>query len=467
MASRTKSQRAGVLAVALLAGSSVRLDDIYYRRPLDQWQGVDWIIGLLLAISAGVAVIGALRLIESRAQIRELARRTSGIADAAWVVSRGGHMGAVLDRVAEEACNVTGAERATICVLDRDDPRTVSVVAGHRSESLVGKHFGIDEGLMRDVFIAGEPVACEDCRDFGVVAAKAEQRPGAAAPIRFGDEVRGTLAVVGKREAPVFEETELELLTRLADLAAVALEQTEMHERIEIAHASGVDALTAAIDLHDSYTWEHSESVMALADLVARRLGFDEAALAEITVAARLHDVGKIGVPDAILLKPGPLDPEEWDVMRSCPRWGAEMIERFPRLGNVASLVRSMHEHWDGGGYPAGIAGEDIPLASRVLLACDAYDAMTRDRPWRQAFEPWVAARQLRRGAGHQFDAMVVDALIGALRESRVSTPFAGLAPASGQRTRAAVQPSPLESVPVPARQASRDGRPAAAPSSA
>jgi hypothetical protein len=148
MSRRTHSQRAGVLAVALLAGVSVRLDEIYYRKPLDQWRWADWVIGLLLAISAGVAVAGAQRILESRSHIRELARRTSGIADAAWVVARGGHMGAVLDRVAQEACNVTGADRATICVLDRKDPRVASVVAGHRTEELIGKQFGIDEGMM-------------------------------------------------------------------------------------------------------------------------------------------------------------------------------------------------------------------------------------------------------------------------------------------------------------------------------
>src|SRR4029078_8361108 len=142
MSSRTHSQRAGVLAVALLAGVSVRLDEIYYRTPLDQWRWADWIIGLLLAVSGCVAVAGGGQLLESRAQIRELARRTGAIADAAWVVARGGHMGAVLDRVADEACEVTGAERATICVLDRRDPRSASVVAGHRAEELIGKHFG-------------------------------------------------------------------------------------------------------------------------------------------------------------------------------------------------------------------------------------------------------------------------------------------------------------------------------------
>jgi hypothetical protein len=400
-----------VLAVALLAGLSVRLDEIYYRKPLDQWPATDWIVGLLLAICAAVAVAGAQRIIESRAQIRELARRTGAIADTAWVVARGGHMGAVLDRVAEEACNVTGADRATICALDRRDPRMAGVVAGHRTEELIGKQFAIDEGMMRDVFISGEPITCPDCRDFGVHYDRAAGRSGAAAPIRWDGQVRGALAVVAKPDAEPLDDTELELLTRLADLGAVVLEQSDMTERLEIANASGVEALTAAIDLHDSYTWEHSQSVMVLAERVAQRLGFDEAALAEISLAARLHDVGKIGVPDAILLKEGPLDEQEWEVMRCCPRWGAEMIERFPRLDNVATIVRCLHEHWNGNGYPDGLKGEEIPAAARIVFCCDAYSAMTSDRPYRKAMSREAALEELRTNSGTQFEPRVVDAM--------------------------------------------------------
>ena len=435
---RTNSQRAGVLAVALLAGSSVRLDEIYYRTPLGQWRCVDWIIGVLLGISAALAVLGAQRILESRTQVRELLRRTSGIADAAWVVSRGGHMGAVLDRIAEEACNVTGAERSTLCVLDRADPRLAVVFAGYRTEQLINTRFAIDEGMIKDVFLSREPVTCDNCDEFGLESKTGIDRPGAAAPIRWGGEVRGALAVVATREGKPFGETEIELLTRLADLGSVALEQTEMAERVEIAHASGVEALTAAIDLHDGYTWEHSQNVMRLADHVADRLGFDEAARAEIVLAAKLHDIGKIGVPDVILLKEGTLDPDEWEIMKSSPVWGAETIDRFPGLRNVAAIVRSVHEHWNGEGYPDGLAGEQIPLASRVVLACDAYDALTRDRPWRRALEPWAAVKQLRRGAGHQFDADVVEALTCVLREARLTTHFS-LSPFKRTRDRVTI----------------------------
>jgi hypothetical protein len=422
------------LAVALLAGVSVRLDDIYYRRPLDQWLWIDWIVGLLLAISAGIAVLGTQRLLESRARVSELAKRTSGIADVAWVVSRGGHMGAVLDHVAEQTCEMAATDRATICVLDRNDPRTSVVVAGHGTDDdLIGRRFGIDEGMMSEVFVSNTPVMVEHYRDFWVKpgsdgeASDGGKRVGAAAPIRWGGEVRGALSVVREGDPEPFDETDLELISRLADLSAVALEQTEMHERLEIAHSSGVDALAAAIDLRDKYTWRHSQNVMRLAEEMGRRLELDEAALAEISLAARLHDIGKIGVPDAILLKEGPLDADEWNVIKCCPTWGAGMVERVPTLSNVATIIRCVHEHWNGSGYPAGLVGEAIPLASRIILVCAAYDAMIQKRPYRKAFEPWTAVRKLRAGAGLQFDPAAVEMLTVVLRESRLSTPFSGI----------------------------------------
>ena len=129
--STAKDHKLGILVVALLAGASVRLDEIYYRKPVLEELWPDWLIGLILAFAATVVLIGTRRLLESRDQITELARRTSGLADAAWIVSRGGQTDSILGRVAEQACSIVGVERATVCVRDRNDPRSSIVVAGH------------------------------------------------------------------------------------------------------------------------------------------------------------------------------------------------------------------------------------------------------------------------------------------------------------------------------------------------
>jgi HD-GYP domain-containing protein (c-di-GMP phosphodiesterase class II) len=146
-------------------------------------------------------------------------------------------------------------------------------------------------------------------------------------------------------------------------------------------------------------------------------MGLAQDQIGELEVAARLHDVGKIGVPDAVLRKQGPLEGGEWEIMRQHPAWGADMLSRVPGLKRVSRIVRHAHERWDGDGYPDRLRRDDIPLASRIIFACDAYNAMTSDRPYRDALRPWIAVSELREGAGGQFDPDVVDALVGALRE--------------------------------------------------
>jgi HD-GYP domain-containing protein (c-di-GMP phosphodiesterase class II) len=133
--------------------------------------------------------------------------------------------------------------------------------------------------------------------------------------------------------------------------------------------------------------------------------------LGEVEVAARLHDVGKIGVPDAILRKRGPLDPDEWRIVRQHPEWGSQMLARVPELAGIAVLIRYEHERWDGKGYPDGLAGEEIPLASRIVFVCDAYHAITSTRPYRQARSSEEALQELEANAGSQFDPEAVRAL--------------------------------------------------------
>jgi HD-GYP domain-containing protein (c-di-GMP phosphodiesterase class II) len=130
-----------------------------------------------------------------------------------------------------------------------------------------------------------------------------------------------------------------------------------------------------------------------------------------IGLAGRLHDVGKIALPDTVLQKPGLLTAEEWALIRAHPTVGAEVVGRLPALRVLVSAIQSHHEHWDGQGYPSGLAGEMIPLGGRILAVADAYEAMTRDRPHQQASSPALALAELKRCAGTQFDAAVVEAL--------------------------------------------------------
>jgi response regulator RpfG family c-di-GMP phosphodiesterase len=235
-------------------------------------------------------------------------------------------------------------------------------------------------------------------------------RKGVAArcPVVVDGDSRGVLAVVGARR---LTSSQLELLGQFAELAAGSLAERDLRVRAEAMGTAAVDVLARAVDVRDAYTGRHSAEVGDLARRVGTRLGVVRDELTLLECAARLHDVGKLGVPDTILRKPGPLDEAEWNVMRRHPEWGAEMISTVPGLERIGVLVASHHERWDGCGYPDGLAGAAIPLASRVISVCDAYEAMVSDRPYRASLSAPRALAELAAGAGSQFDAAVVAAV--------------------------------------------------------
>jgi HD-GYP domain-containing protein (c-di-GMP phosphodiesterase class II) len=221
------------------------------------------------------------------------------------------------------------------------------------------------------------------------------------------------------RSEPVWSEWWLDVpLTLLLSVAACAWWRSRAQRRHEEV-ADGVDAMAGAVEMRDAYTGEHSQAVVNLARRVGEKLGLTDRELSRLEIGARLHDVGKIGVPDAVLRKEGPLDGPEWEIMRRHPEWGAELVDRMPGLHHVSRIVRHAHERWDGDGYPDRLHRTDIPVESRIIFACDAYHAMTSDRPYRDALRPSIAVSELRDGAGGQFDPEVVNVLLSELRTER------------------------------------------------
>jgi putative nucleotidyltransferase with HDIG domain len=167
------------------------------------------------------------------------------------------------------------------------------------------------------------------------------------------------------------------------------------------------------MDLSDPATSEHSRDIAELVPQVGRMLGIHGEANEELELAARFHDIGKVAVPEEVLRKPGPLDSHEWALMACHVEWGAELLRHLPECESIARIVRHHHERYDGEGYPDGLKGEEIPLASRIITVCDAYGAMVSDRPYRRAMPHNRALAELRDGAGEQFDPDAVAAVLG------------------------------------------------------
>jgi putative nucleotidyltransferase with HDIG domain len=223
----------------------------------------------------------------------------------------------------------------------------------------------------------------------------------------------GLLAAFGAASEPYAVVLVLPLVALFAMFARER--ETRIDHALELSQAYRGTALLLGdvIEADDQYTGDHTKDVVELTLRVADRLGVDEDTRRGAEFGALLHDVGKIHIPNAIINKPGPLDDDEWAVMKTHTVEGQKMLERVGgALARVGVVVRASHERWDGGGYPDGLAGEEIPLAARIVSACDAYNAMTTDRSYRRALAVADAVAELERCAGTQFDPDVVRALV-------------------------------------------------------
>jgi diguanylate cyclase (GGDEF)-like protein len=234
----------------------------------------------------------------------------------------------------------------------------------------------------------------------------------AVSPLRLDGDRLGCIVVRAGADADGFDDRSMRLLAGVVHQVKLAVANASSFESLERTFLSTVEALANALEANDEYTSDHARWITDMALHVGRELGLDSRTLKGLELGALFHDIGKIGVPEAILSKPGPLSDEEWKVVRLHPELGARILAPIERLEQVCDIVRHCHEHWDGSGYPGGLAGEEIPLESRVILVCDAYHAMTTDRPYRKRLSVEEAARRLREGAGTQFDPRVVEVFL-------------------------------------------------------
>ncbi|MDW7981450.1 MAG: GAF domain-containing protein [Thermomicrobium sp.] len=235
------------------------------------------------------------------------------------------------------------------------------------------------------------------------------------APLRTREALWGLL-LLGRFGIDRFTVGERRRLASLATTAALAYQAVAANQREREIYRASVEALAAAIDAKDPATHDHSRRVARLARLVAEHLALKKEEIDEIELAALLHDIGKLAVPDQILTKPDRLDTSEWALVRLHPVVGADILAGHPRLERIVPLVRAHHERWDGQGYPDGLRGEEIPIGAAVIALADAFDTMISDRPYRPARPLADAIAELRRHRGRQFHPRVVDAFLAALR---------------------------------------------------
>jgi HD-GYP domain-containing protein (c-di-GMP phosphodiesterase class II) len=278
----------------------------------------------------------------------------------------------------------------------------------------------VSEGVNGKVARSGHTLLVADTRtdpDYIVRDPKTDPRAELAVPVLVDGSVWGVLNIEAT-DPGALAEADAALVEAIATSFGAAVHRARLVADLEGAFTTALAALTSTVEAKDDYTACHGEDVAELAERIALRMSLSSAEARDVRYAAMLHDIGKVAVPSEILLKPGPLTDEEWVTMRSHAAIGGELVGRIDAFAHLAPAVRASHERWDGGGYPDGLAGEQIPLAARIIAACDTYDAIVTDRPYRAARLPHEACEELCRVAGAQLDAEVVQAVVAELDEA-------------------------------------------------
>ena len=278
----------------------------------------------------------------------------------------------------------------------------------------------VSEGINGKVARSGHTHLVADTRvdpDYIVRDPTTDPRSELAVPVLVDGSVWGVLNIEAT-DPGALAEADAVLVEAIATSFGVAVHRTHLVADLEGAFTTALAALTSTVEAKDDYTACHGEDVAVLAERIALRMSLPSAQARDVRYAAMLHDIGKVAVPSEILSKPGPLSDEEWVVMRSHAAVGGELVGRIDAFAHLAPAVRASHERWDGRGYPDGLAGEAIPLAARIIAACDTYDAIVTDRPYREGRSPEEACEELRRVAGTQLDADVVAAVVTELDQA-------------------------------------------------
>ncbi len=239
-------------------------------------------------------------------------------------------------------------------------------------------------------------------------------------PMVARERLVGGIEIQPRESARRFSPMQQKMLFGLASQAAIFIENTRLEREVRSMFLNIIVSLAGAVDAKDAYTHGHSLRVARTALIVGREIGLPRERLEPLLMSAILHDVGKIAIPDEILQKPSRLTDEEFEVMKGHAKAGAKMLAHIPALGEVIPGIRNHHEDWDGGGYPDGLAGRDIPEFGRIILIGDAFDAMTTDRVYRSGRPVSAAMEEIRQGRGRQFDPDLADAVWSAYEQGKI-----------------------------------------------
>jgi diguanylate cyclase (GGDEF)-like protein len=309
------------------------------------------------------------------------------------------------EKVLEVAMNLVRADKGILLRKERDSdelaPAASRGFVNDPSESHVARRFAKKVIAQEEIVRENDPEV-----ENGATGADREIDNLIAIPIYVADEFSG--AVICANGEGGFDAHDEHVLLALGDHAGAALENGRLHGELRTSYLATVRMLADVIEAKDALLRGHSEEVSRHVFAVAEKLGFETHEREELVFGSLLHDIGKVGISERILMKPGRLSPEEYNVVKLHPRIGFRLIESVPALESIAQGILHHHERWDGDGYPSGLRQEEIPLSARVIAVADSFSAMTADRPYRGRMSVEEACAELERCAGSQFDPQIV-----------------------------------------------------------
>lgn len=324
---------------------------------------------------------------------------------------------------------VVRPERAFLLLSDQETGEVRPAVARFESAGK-DERLPLSQTIVQDCISKGRHILCPDAMvderfNTGDSIFLNKIRSVMCVPLESQKQILGAIYVDSSEEAGAFQESDLELLSAIGRQAGISIERASLIKELEDLAMWSILTLVAAIEAKDEYTRGHSERVASFSVQIAEEMGVGDRLIESIRLGALLHDVGKIGVPEAILTKPGRLTDEEYELIKDHPETGALIIGQIdnPRMKHPIETARHHHERWDGRGYPDGLAGEDVPLAARIVSVADAYDAMSTARPYREPYPKEFIARQLLAGMSTQFDPRVAKAFLKIWQEARLRRP--------------------------------------------
>ncbi len=352
-------------------------------------------------------------------EIKKKIKRLETLVDTSMIFSSILDIDELLNIVLQKAEEVMDAEASSVFRIDEKTNELYFVTArGEKGKEAKEIRVPMGKGIVGWVAQHGKPLFVPDVKKdrrwFKGVDEKTKfvTRSILAVPLIAKGKIIGVAEVLNKKGNRKFNKDDLELFKALANQIAVAIENASLYTELDRLFLSSIRAIVEAVDAKDPYTRGHSSRVVEYSLLIAEAIDSDKDKLKDIEVSAILHDVGKIGIPDKILRKPGRLTFEEYAYMKRHPELGASIIEPIEKLRPLQKNILYHHERFDGAGYPSGLRGEEIPLGARIICIADSFDAMTTDRPYRRKKSIHAALLEVKRNSSTQFDPTLVKIFI-------------------------------------------------------